>query len=279
VLVLDHRHGHHHGAAIALCPQLEAELDVGDPVEAEPAIESAHGQEVSAAECHAVPLDGVDLGARMRREFLQTPFAAHAEGAGHCYRGILQRLEQRAGNVPGSLHAGVEEDHDLGSGRLDRPIGSCRPPGLAIQRRHQHLGIQFRHRASPARDVCRPSRIDGHEAGGRHPFQATAGGRIDNLPAARPQSVANRVGAREIPRCPQSGALVQEPARLCFVYLPFLAFTASVSLGTILSASPTTPRSAIFMIGASESLLMAMITLEAFMPTVCCMAPEMPTAM
>src|SRR5690348_9298597 len=110
-------------------------------------------------------------------------------------------------------------------------------------------------------------------------LQSTAGSRIDDLPASGLQTVANRVGAREVARRPKLRALVEEPARLCSVYLPFLAFTAWVSLGTILSASPTTPRSAIFMIGASASLLMAMITLDDFMPTVCCIAPEMPTAM
>ena len=51
-----------------------------------------------------------------------------------------------------------------------------------------------------------------------------------------------------------------------------------MSAGTIFSASPTTPRSAIFMIGASASLLIAMITFDAFIPTVCCIAPEIPTA-
>ena len=67
----------------------------------------------------------------------------------------------------------------------------------------------------------------------------------------------------------------EEPSSYPF----FLALTAAVRAGRIFSASPTTPRSAIFMIGASASLLIAMMILDVFMPTVCCMAPEMPTAM
>ena len=39
------------------------------------------------------------------------------------------------------------------------------------------------------------------------------------------------------------------------------------------------PRSAIVKIGASGSLLMAMMFLEPFMPTMCWVAPEMPQAM
>jgi hypothetical protein len=59
----------------------------------------------------------------------------------------------------------------------------------------------------------------------------------------------------------------------------FLAFNASMSLGTTLWTSPTTPRSAIEKIGASLSLLMAMMFLAPFMPTMCCVAPEIPQAM
>src|SRR2546421_45205 len=53
----------------------------------------------------------------------------------------------------------------------------------------------------------------------------------------------------------------------------------SGSAGTIFRASATTPRSAIWQIGASGSLLIAMIRLASFMPTWCCVAPEMPAAM
>ena len=52
-----------------------------------------------------------------------------------------------------------------------------------------------------------------------------------------------------------------------------------MSLGTTLCTSPTMPRSEIEKIGASASLLTAMMFLLPFMPTMCCVAPEMPSAM
>src|SRR5207245_5049005 len=59
----------------------------------------------------------------------------------------------------------------------------------------------------------------------------------------------------------------------------FRVLISWVSCGTIFCTSPTTPRSAILKMGASGSLLMAMMVLAPFMPTVCCMAPAMPPAM
>ena len=59
---------------------------------------------------------------------------------------------------------------------------------------------------------------------------------------------------------------------------PFALFTAAVSLGTISNRSPTTPRSATSKIGASGSLLIAMMKFDVFMPTRCWIAPEMPQA-
>ena len=58
-----------------------------------------------------------------------------------------------------------------------------------------------------------------------------------------------------------------------------LALSASISWGSTLCTSPTMPRSAIEKIGASSSLLMAMMFFEPFMPTMCWVAPEMPAAM
>src|SRR5579863_944248 len=55
--------------------------------------------------------------------------------------------------------------------------------------------------------------------------------------------------------------------------------TSSRSCGTTVNRSPTMPRSAISKMGASGSLLIAMIVLEVCMPARCWMAPEMPTAM
>ncbi len=59
---------------------------------------------------------------------------------------------------------------------------------------------------------------------------------------------------------------------------PFLAFTASVSLGMILFRSPTTPRSENSKIGAFGSLLIATMFSAFCMPTLCWMAPEIPAA-
>ena len=54
--------------------------------------------------------------------------------------------------------------------------------------------------------------------------------------------------------------------------------TSRVSSGTISFRSPTTPRSAYSKIGACGSLLIATIVPEPCMPTLCWIAPEMPTA-
>src|SRR6476659_9901804 len=55
-------------------------------------------------------------------------------------------------------------------------------------------------------------------------------------------------------------------------------YSFSVSSGTILNRSPTRPTSATWKIGASSSLLIAMIVLLSFIPARCWMAPEMPIA-
>ena len=59
----------------------------------------------------------------------------------------------------------------------------------------------------------------------------------------------------------------------------YFALSASMSAGTTLCTSPTMPRSATEKIGASPSLLTAMMLSLFFMPTRCCVAPEMPSAM
>ena len=58
----------------------------------------------------------------------------------------------------------------------------------------------------------------------------------------------------------------------------FRARIASVSWGTIVNWSPTTPKSAMSKIGASGSLLIATMVLAVCMPTRCWVAPEMPIA-
>src|SRR5438309_4715472 len=59
---------------------------------------------------------------------------------------------------------------------------------------------------------------------------------------------------------------------------PLRAFTSSVSFGTTFSASPTMPRAASWKIGASASLLIAMMRSDDFIPTMCCVAPLIPMA-
>jgi len=77
----------------------------------------------------------------------------------------------------------------------------------------------------------------------------------------------------------QPGRLRGETPFACGDQPPFAALTALVSAGTISNRSATTPMSATSKIGASGSLLMAMMKFEPFMPTRCWIAPEMPTAM
>ena len=73
--------------------------------------------------------------------------------------------------------------------------------------------------------------------------------------------------------------LDRQQAELACHHFPLRERTSWISWGTILCTSPTTPRSAILKMGASGSLLMAMMVRAPFMPTVCCMAPEIPSAM
>ncbi len=61
-------------------------------------------------------------------------------------------------------------------------------------------------------------------------------------------------------------------------YASLRCCTSSVSFGTISCTSPTTPRSLNSKIGAFGSLLIATITFELCMPTLCWIAPEMPSA-
>ena len=63
-------------------------------------------------------------------------------------------------------------------------------------------------------------------------------------------------------------------------YEPVRRFSiSSVRAGTTLKRSPTTPRSAIFRIGASGSFVIATIRLAPFMPTRCWRAPLIPAQM
>ena len=62
-------------------------------------------------------------------------------------------------------------------------------------------------------------------------------------------------------------------------HAPLRARTSSVSFGTTSLTSPTTARSANSKMGAFGSLLIATITFEDCIPTLCWIAPEMPQPM
>ena len=79
------------------------------------------------------------------------------------------------------------------------------------------------------------------------------------------------------PRQKWDGRAVQA-GRPMFVEVEIQAQSFSVSSGMILNRSPTRPMSATWKIGASSSLLIAMIVFESFMPARCWIAPEMPIA-
>jgi len=72
------------------------------------------------------------------------------------------------------------------------------------------------------------------------------------------------------PRCGSSRASRPRMGQRAAAFRqPLAVFTASVSFGTISNRSPTTPSWATSKIGASASLLMAMMKFEPFIPTRC----------
>ncbi len=108
--------------------------------------------------------------------------------------------------------------------------------------------------------------------GARHPGLAAADDRHADLDALvlgvgrRADELRRRVDRRR----ELDGGYGHQP--------PLRAFTASVSLGTILLRSPTIPRSENSKIGALASLLIATMFSELIIPTLCWIAPEMPAA-
>ena len=135
---------------------------------------------------------------------------------------------------------------------------------------------------SPARDVrlapaprLRPMRSSNPDRAGPRGrrYRASAG------PPVRP--ARHRPGDQD-PEArkgrPPEGEPPHPVQRLADRERPAPAQSFSVSSGTILNRSPTRPRSATWKIGASSSLLMAMMVFESFMPARCWIAPEMPIA-
>ena len=154
-------------------------------------------------------------------------------------------------------HAGilVSKKHDL----VD-PEDLHRLAQLRLTNRRQPgrclLGIEFL-----VEDFTHLATRRGHQ-GGSHPFRAVA--------RQRPTHADGLIVGMGLD-CQQ--------AQLAGAHLPLRARTSWINCGTILCTSPMTPRSASLKIGASGSLLMAMIVFAPFIPTVCCIAPEIPTAM
>src|SRR5258708_24890712 len=107
------RHDHRGAAAIA---QSEAELDVGDPVELEPGVETLQRLRVGAPEGHAVALDRVHVRSGARGELLERSPAAQPVRAGYDNRGILAGLHERRYAAPDEAHARAEQDPHLAAG-------------------------------------------------------------------------------------------------------------------------------------------------------------------
>src|SRR5207244_2850985 len=81
--------------------------------------------------------------------------------------------------------------------------------------------------------------------------------------------------AFRIRRCGDVVAHAERRRKIGGSHSPLRCFTSSVSLGTTWCTSPTTPRSENSKIGAFGSLLIAVITPDALMPTLCWIAPGM----
>ncbi len=112
------------------------------------------------------------------------------------------------------------------------------------------------------------------------PCRGSLGRRERGRDIVRPHRLQDAGGIGQTERRRLTGQVV-EP-RLDHAALgqaPLRDLTSSISAGRNCSASATTPRSARRKIGASASLLIATIRFAPFMPTTCCSAPLIPTAM
>ncbi len=149
-----------------------------------------------------------------------------------------------------------------------RPGQQVRPGALALlHERHRNLAERLHERLVLRQQLGQTDGAREARGAAAHDHHADldalvlgVGGRSDELPGGVD-------GRRELDR--RGG----HPERQ-----PFLALTASVSLGMILLRSPTTPRSENSKIGAFGSLLIATMFSADCMPTLCWMAPEMPAA-
>src|SRR5205809_2591853 len=258
MLVLDDRQPLQRQRLAATVPQAEAELHVGDAVEAEPRIEAPCRQRVGAPECHAVTLDRVHLGAWALGELLHGAFAAQAERSRDGYRGIPERLEKRTHGVARELDARVEQDDVLPGRPLDarvdggreaqrrikcdhaqplshavpQPSGDARIAGVVDDQRFEVGPGVGEHREQPALRIGLPAVDDGENrdptrrrlrfGGGRSldRLQLAAGGAVDDVPPAVAELRADRVGGREVSGSPALDARVEKSLS----FLPIRSF-------------------------------------------------------
>ena len=175
------------------------------------------------------------------------------------------RQEEDEAPVPPSVEhvAGDEDEH----------------PPLLGERREQPVADED----DPEEDCKISCREKQPESPSRTPWQTRVASTLgrQTIPILRPQCVeprkpllnpddrAGRAAAhRRGLRTQTSGGRPQRRALI-----------AAMSLGSTLVTSPTTPRSATLKMGASRSLLIAMMFCASFMPTTCRVAPEIPHAM
>src|SRR4051794_23897978 len=195
---------------------------------------------------------------RRRREAERTMLRHEEHGLG--FDGLVERQ---------LVHSLSALEETLQAARVDdRAREDVRPRRLALlEHGHRHvaeplrlLGILLQQltEANRAGEPGRPGADD--QEPDLDPLVQRIGRRLNRL---RRRKRRRKVGG------PDAHAAFRQPLR---------ARTSSVSFGTISCRSPTTPRSENSKIGAFGSLLIATITLDPCMPTLCWIAPEIPSA-
>jgi hypothetical protein len=99
--------------AAATVADAEAELDVGDAVEAELRVKAAHRLGVGAPERNAVAFDRIHVWASVLFELFEGALSSQPIWPRHHHSWIRQRCEQRRDRITGQLDAGVEENNHL----------------------------------------------------------------------------------------------------------------------------------------------------------------------
>ena len=212
-----------------------------------------------------------------------------------------QRRHPRLGRAPRRRHdgrAGRRADrrgHDRRGAHVTR--AAARAVGVshrARRRRARPLRVRVRHAARRTPRRARSASSATRDAGdGTVRFDVVAFSRPHDLLTKLGGPVPRRIQARRREQYLAGHARPTSPperasrSAVTCVREPrdvrgggrYFALSASMSLGTTLCTSPTMPRSAMPKIGASPSLLTQMMLSEPFMPTMCWVAPEMPSAM